>query len=197
MAKQNAGILKQNPSAVSTTKSSRSGLNKSHSKSRGMNRNKSHSKKFLHSNLSDFNQTAYSNTKRSFRDPNRRKDCCSSDREKLKDVQASLPFQNLGGPPAVKQYKKSKSSSKLSSVPAATRIYRKSKDNSQIYMSQRKVNQSKSPQRSSRAQSRGRGNNETRQTSHSEDGRSDLRTFEGRERSARKEQAPIIINKDE
>jgi hypothetical protein len=135
MAKQNAGILKQNPSAVSTTKSSRSGLNKSNSKSRGMNRNKSHSKKFLHSNLSDFNQTAYSNTKRSFRDPNRRKDCCSGDREKLKDVQAPLPFQNLGGPPAVKQYKKSKSSSKLSSVPAATRIYRKSKETSQIYMS--------------------------------------------------------------
>jgi hypothetical protein len=102
MAKQNAGILKQNPSAVSTTKSSRSGLNKSHSKGRGMNRNKSQSKKFLHSNLSDFNQTAYSNTKRSFRDPNRRKDCCSGDREKLKDVQAPLPFQNLGGPPAVK-----------------------------------------------------------------------------------------------
>jgi hypothetical protein len=75
----------------------------------------------------------------------------------------------------VRQYKKSKSSSKLSSVPAANKIYRRPKE----YMSQRKR---ESPERSSRGQSRGRVNNE----SHSEEVRSEPKTFEART-SARKE----------
>lgn len=68
--------------------------------------------------VGDFNQTVYSSSKISFRDDKRRRNCCSGDRDKLKDVKLN---QSVGGPPAVniKQFKKSKSSSKLSSVPAA------------------------------------------------------------------------------
>jgi len=76
--------------------------------------------------MSDFNQTVYSTSKMSFKG-DRRRDCCSGDPDKLKDVQR-----------AAVNVKKSKSNSKLtSSVPAAQKIYqarpRANKDNSTIY----------------------------------------------------------------
>jgi hypothetical protein len=47
------------------------------------------------------------------------------------------PFENLGGLPAaasvksLKSYKKSKSSGKLSSVPAANKLFKKNRENEQ------------------------------------------------------------------
>lgn len=195
LAKKNSGILRQNPSVASTTKSS-----KGRSGSRGrLQRNRSQSKKFLHQNLSDFNQTHFSQSQISFKERNRRKDCCSGDRDKLKDVKAPLPFQNLGGPPLAKPYKKSKSSSKLSSVPAAAKVYSKPKKDGSIYLSHHK-----SPLRS-RSQRGSRGRiQEGKQTPRSEHEQTGGRSYDNREQqqkerstSNRKERAPIIINKDE
>ena len=83
--------------------------------------NKSRTKKFLHSNLSDFNQTHFSQSQMSFKNNTRRKDCCSGDNGKLKDVKIPLPNQKLEG---IKMVRKSKSSSKLTSMTAAKKIYR-------------------------------------------------------------------------
>ena len=79
IAKESSGILKPNPSIVSSTTKSKS--RRSMSKAR--------SKKYLMQNASDFNQTCFSNSKISFKDTNR--DCCSGDRDKLKDVQMQRP----------------------------------------------------------------------------------------------------------
>ena len=60
--------------------------------------------------MSDFNQTVYSTSNVSFKG-DRRRDCCSGDPEKLKDVKIQK---------AAVSVKKSKSNGKLtSSVPAA------------------------------------------------------------------------------
>ena len=113
IAKKNSGILRQNPSVASTTKSSRVPLaNRSSSRGRGLVRNKSQGKKFLHSNLSDFNQTHFSQSQMSFK------------KEKLKDVKRSIPklHNKLEG---IKVPRKSKSSSKLSSMTGAKKLYNK------------------------------------------------------------------------
>ena len=89
----------------------------------------------------------------SFRDPNLRKDCCSGDRDKLKDVKAKIPFQNIVVPGVLPKdprvYKKSKSSGKLlSSIPSGIYYPTRNKESSKAFISQSL--EKRSPLRSSR-----------------------------------------------
>ena len=140
----------------------------------------------------------------SFMDSRRRREYSSVDRGKLKDVKGQIPNQGGGDAAAVsvRNYKKSKSQSKLSSVPAA-KLTRRARDSNRATIQTSSYR--KSPLKSAREQKKP---NDIRMASRSDLNRSESRrrtvsrSKERRERgysggSDPRESAPIIIAKDE
>ena len=163
LAKESSGILKQNPTSMSSTTTK--------SKSRRRSMSKIRSRKHLMQNPSDFNQTCFSNSKISFKET---RECCSGDRDKLKDVRPSV--------------KKSRSANKLSCLPAVKKMTKKEK--SMPYISHR----IKSPLRSSR---NARKAELPIPSSRSHDPSTRINEKSHERSTSIKESAPIIINKDE
>jgi hypothetical protein len=109
-------------------------------------------------------------------------------------------FENLGGLPAavsVKSYKKSKSSGKLSSVPAANKLYKKNRENIEqknTYISHQQIlpqGYGKSPLRSARGPRK-----PTELAAYSAERPASKSRSRSRS-SYKKEGAPIVINRED
>lgn len=186
--------------------------NRSVSTKRGTGRTKSQmSKKYLHSHLSEFNKFQFSNSQMSFN--NKRGQFNSGEKERSHNSRMphAVPNSRLLHKLDVKMPRKSKSSSKLSSMTGAKRAYitKARKD----YLSHHK-----SPLRSSRNLSRTRMPESRRSPTRSDDTRTKTvaRTFDqtnqrdqqqltqgdgdnrsSSHRQAKKEPSPIIIHRGE